>query len=177
MKRIKTAFIAFGLLAALTACGNNLVVPDNNEGVNTENISNKRSLGTRANDGDRTFEKITTQVEDEMRSRMEALGFTEISVEVEYNNDKGYEAEIERDGNEPMQAKVDDEINGVLLRGGEAFKQIVTKAEKLNLTSESNDQEVIKQVLEAFDLSEDYVEFDVEIKFNDGKKIDVEDKK
>ena len=179
MKRIKMFIVVFGLLAALTACGNNNsnVPNDNNDGVHTENTSNNRDVGTRTSDGDRVADKYTSQVEDEMRAKMDELGFSEISVEVKYNNDQEYEAEIDQDKNEPIRGKVDDELNGVLLRGGEAFNHIIDRAEKLNLSSESNDQEVIKQVLEVFDLPKDYVEFEFEIEYNDGKKLEVEDRK
>ncbi|MEI3611845.1 YusW family protein [Pseudogracilibacillus sp. SO30301A] len=178
MKRIKMFIVVFGLLTVLTACGNNNSnVPNNNDGVHTENTSNNRDVGMRTNDGDRVADEYTSQAEDEMQAKMDELGLSEISVEVKYNNDQEYEAEIDQDENEPIRGKVDDELNGVLLRGGEAFNHIVDRAEKLNLTTESNDQEIIKQVLEVFDLPEDYVEFEFEIEFNNGKKIEVEDRK
>ena len=76
-----------------------------------------------------------------------------------------------------MEAKVEDDLNNAFLQGKDAFDHIFERAKKLEITNESSDQDVIKQVLQSFDLPKDYTEFEIEITFNDGKKLDVEDRK
>src|SRR5690625_4311010 len=117
------------------------------------------------------------QDDDDMRTKMEELNFTEISLEVQYQDRKEYEAEIDADPNEPIEAEVEDELNNVYLRGKEAFDELFPKVKKLNLTSKSSKQEIIEQIIEAFELPADYVDFDVEIRFKDGVKKDIEDRK
>ena len=120
----------------------------------------------------------TMQNDDEyMREKMAELNFSEIEIDVEYQGGKEFEAEIDQDRNEPILAEVEDDLNNVYLRGREAFDHIFEKAKKLDLTSNSSKQEVIDQVLNAFDLPNDYIKIEVEIDFDDGKKLNVEDRK
>ncbi len=118
------------------------------------------------------------QNDDEyMREKMAELNFSEIEIDVEYQGGKEYEAEIDLDRNEPILAKVEDDLNNVYLRGREAFDHIFERASKLDLTSNSTKQQVIDQVLDVFNLPNDYIKLDVEIEFDDGKKVDIEDRK
>ena len=120
----------------------------------------------------------TMQNDDEyMREKMAELNFSEIEIDVEYQGGKEFEAEIDQDRNEPILAEVEDDLNNAFLQGKDAFDHIFERAKKLEITNESSDQDVIKQVLQSFDLPKDYTEFEIEITFNDGKKLDVEDRK
>ncbi|AXI00128.1 hypothetical protein DV702_10610 [Sporosarcina sp. PTS2304] len=114
---------------------------------------------------------------DTMKVDMDQLSFKEIKVEVSYGKDREYEAEIEQDDNEPFEAKIEDEVNGVYLQGQEAFNDLYPRAEQLQLTKDSTKEETIEQVLQAFDLESSYEKFEVEIRFHDGSKLDVEDRK
>ena len=181
MKTIRIIFASIVLMIALSACGtNNQGGTDNNNTENSENTLNTTEdiqPDTMTNDEDDTFDYNRTQDDDYMRSKMEELNFNEISVEVIYQDGKEYEAEIDQDRNEPMEAKVEDDLNNAFLQGKDAFDHIFERAKKLEITNESSDQDVIKQVLQSFDLPKDYTEFEIEITFNDGKKLDVEDRK
>lgn len=126
----------------------------------------------------RNVDNTPMQNDDEyMREKMAELNFSEIEIDVEYRGGKEYEAEIDQDRNEPILAKVEDDLNNVYLRGREAFDHIFERASKLDLTSNSTKQQVIDQVLDVFNLPNDYIKMDVEIKFDDGKKIDIEDRR
>lgn len=126
----------------------------------------------------RNVDNTPMQNDDEyMREKMAELNFSEIEIDVEYQGGKEYEAEIDQDRNEPILAKVEDDLNNVYLRGREAFDHIFERASKLDLTSNSTKQQVIDQVLDVFNLPNDYIKMDVEIKFDDGKKIDIEDRR
>ena len=181
MKTIRIIFASIVLMTALSACGtNNQGGTDNNNTENSENTLNTTEdiqPDTMTNDEDDTFDYNRTQDDDYMRSKMEELNFNEISVEVIYQDGKEYEAEIDQDRNEPMEAKVEDDLNNAFLQGKDSFDHIFERSKKLEITNESSDQDVIKQVLQSFDLPKDYTEFEIEITFNDGKKLDVEDRK
>ena len=119
----------------------------------------------------------TSESSTDMQSDMDELSFQEIELEISYGNDREYEAEIEQDENEPIKAKVEDELNDVYLKDQEAFDDLYPKVKNLDLTKDSSKQETIDSILNAFDLQADYEKFEVEIKFNDGSKLDVEDRK
>lgn len=181
MKTIRIIFASIVLMIALSACGNNNQGgTDNNNTENSENTLNTTEdiqPDTMTNDEDDTFDYNRTQDDDYMRSKMEDLNFNEISIEIIYQDGKEYEVEIDQDRNEPMEAKVEDDLNNAFLQGKDAFDHIFERAKKLEITKENSDQDVIKQVLQSFNLPEDYTEFEIEITFNDGKKLDVEDRK
>ena len=126
---------------------------------------------------DATTDSSTDSATGDMQADMDKLSFKEIEVEVSYGNDKEYEAEIEQDENEPIKAKVEDELNEVYLKGQEAFDDLYSKVKNLDVTKDSSQQETIDSVLNAFNLQADYEKFEVEIKFNDGSKLEVEDRK
>src|SRR5690625_5027975 len=112
-----------------------------------------------------------------MESKMNELDFYEFSLEVSYGKNQEFEVTIDKDRNEPIEAEVEDELKNEFLQGRDAFDYIFERVEKLEITSDSERQNVIDKMLEAFDLSADYTEFDLEIDFNDGKQLDIEDRK
>lgn len=175
MKRISVVFSVFFLMNLLVACtstdpNKNSSTPNNaSQDTTTNNETESNSLK-----GEPTN---SSNEQEEMKSQMEKLDFSEIEIEISYGNNQEYEAEIEQDKNQPIEAKVEGELNNKFLRGKEAFDSIYSKAKKLTLTKDSSDQETIKQVLQAFDLGNDYNKFEIEITFNGGSKLDVEDRK
>ncbi|MCJ7839795.1 YusW family protein [Lederbergia sp. NSJ-179] len=178
MKRIFLVFYSLVLIGFLGAC-------QSGGGINGTNKAqdNTNEQGKDTNDHDSVNDSTTTDQtndsddQEQMKSQMDKLDFAEIEMEISYGKDQEYEAEIEQDKNRPIEAKVEDEINNEFLKGKEAFDSIYTKAEKLTLTKDSSDQETIDQVLNAFGLDKDYEKFEVEITFNDGSRLDVEDRK
>lgn len=107
----------------------------------------------------------------------EATGhsFTKFDLEVEYDKDVKYEADFEAEGN--GEAEIEDDLNEVSLKGDEAYTELSPLLEQLNFDSNSDDQEVMTQVLEVFGLQDDYKEFELEVTFEDGTKKKYEDKR
>ncbi|WP_053073689.1 YusW family protein [Bacillus sp. LL01] len=101
--------------------------------------------------------------------------FTKFDLEVEYDKDVKYEAEYEAEGN--GEAEIEDDLNEVSLKGDEAYTELSPLMEQLNIDSNSDDQEVITQVMEVFGLQDDYKEFELEVTFEDGTKKKYEDKR
>lgn len=117
----------------------------------------------------------TTQDTDDKNEKMEQLEFAEIDLDVEYDDNKDYNAEIEKKSSGEYKSELEDELNNQYLKGDEAFNHIYPMAEKLNINSDSTKEEVIKEILQAFELEENYREFEVEIIFHNGTKVEFED--
>lgn len=174
MKRL--AIFSFAILLAffMTACSND---SNGNDNPNASQPNLEENQNSEVTDNENTSSNNATSDKEEMKSKMDELEFSEIDVEVSYGKNQEYEAAIEQDKNRPIEAEVEDELNDVYLQGKEAFDDIYSKAKTLNLSSAASDEEVIDQVLKAFDLKSDYEKFEVEIKFNDGTELEVTDKK
>ena len=61
-------------------------------------------------------------------------------------------------------------LNKHEVHGDEAMKELTPILEKLTFTKDSSDEEVIQEVTKAFNLKDDYEEFDLEVVFDDGTK-------
>lgn len=101
--------------------------------------------------------------------------FTKFELEVEYDNNVKYEADYEAEGN--GEAEIEDDLNEVSLKGDEAYTELSPRLEQLNFDSNSDDQEVISQVMEVFGLQDDFKEFELEVTFEDGTKKKYEEKR
>lgn len=179
MKHIFLITVSTLLIGVLAACGNSNQDQFNTNADNTgeQNTDNQNVDDTNNTNPNNTDEQQLETDQDYMKSKMDSLDFSEIEIEISYGKDKEYEAEIEQDKNQPIKAKVEDEINTEYAKGKKAFDNIYSKIENLSLTKNSDDQEAIDQILKAFDLPKDYKKFELEITFNDGSKLDVEDRK
>src|SRR5699024_12484996 len=106
-----------------------------------------------------------------MKSKMDELDYVDFELEVDYGQDKEYEAEIEqKEGN--VKADLEDEINGEDLNGQEAFDKIYPLVDKLTISKDTEKEDVIEEVLEVFDLDDDYRELELEFTFSDGVKTE-----
>lgn len=171
MKRIMMVLMFITLVGFITACGNN---------QNTENdeIDQQDDDAIETNSTAETPEQTDDSDSQEYKkSKMEALPFVEFNLEVEYANNQEYEAEIDQHKNEWISANVEDELNNVFLQGREAFDEIYPRIETLDVSMDSDQTELITQTLEAFDLPTDYKKFELEVEFNDGRELEIEDKK
>ncbi|GKV57277.1 hypothetical protein NCCP2222_32240 [Sporosarcina sp. NCCP-2222] len=166
MKGIYIALISL-MVISLAACGSDQNDPSAEEG--TTNVPASQPNDTTTTD--------KTSDTDQIKADMDKLSFQEIEVEISYGKDKEYEAEIEQDQNEPIKAKIEDEVNQIYLNGQEAFDDLYPKVQQFDLSNESTKEETINQVLKVFNLQADYEKFEVEITYNEGSKLDVEDRK
>lgn len=185
MKRLVITGVSVMALA-LAGCGTNAKddkVEENSNAANPpveqplEPATDETNQNTDGAVPDTTTDSSTDSATGDMQANMDKLSFKEIELDVSYGKDKEYEAEIEQDENEPIKAKVEDELNEIYLKGQEAFDDVYSKVKNLDVTKDSSQQETIDRILEAFNLQADYEKFEVEIKFNDGSKLEVEDRK
>ncbi|MGD7055197.1 YusW family protein [Sutcliffiella horikoshii] len=101
--------------------------------------------------------------------------FTKFDLEVEYEDGVNYEAEYEAEGN--GEAEIEDNINEVSLKGDEAYTELSPRLEQLKFDNSAEQQEVVAQVLEVFELKDDFKEFELEVTFEDGTVKKYEEKK
>lgn len=180
-------FLSALLLALfLVACGQDDVEPteptveDSTEGEsnNTEDDQSTDDEEMTEDEGSSNDTDVSGEAKDhsDMKGMMEELNFTEIELEIDYGKDQEYAAEIERHSDGDIEAELEDEINGRDIDDDlEAFNVIYPLVKKLDIDQQTDKQDVIDQVLEAFDLEASYEEFEVEIKFEDGTKLSFED--
>ena len=93
--------------------------------------------------------------------------FAEFNLDVDYSPTVKYEASLEKDV-DGYEAQIEDEVNNENLRGNKAFDKLNPILEKLKFDSTTPNEEVIEEVLTAFGLENNFVEFDLDVLFSDG---------
>ncbi|QFF98052.1 hypothetical protein PB01_04035 [Psychrobacillus glaciei] len=178
----KTTSLAGTMLATallLGACGSNPNA-DNNGTENTSTTTDSgMTNGTDTSDSTTTGSGSSVTLGDDgtsMKQNMDELDYAEFELEVDYGKNKEYELEIEQD-NGIVEAKLEDELNNVNLKGQEAFDEIYPRLKKLTISKDTSKEDAIQQALDVFDLEKDYVKFDMEITFQDNTKASFEDGK
>ncbi|WP_338472621.1 YusW family protein [Niallia sp. XMNu-256] len=167
MKQFLFMFLSVICIAILAACGGQTNETDNA----ADHAVQQNGKGEATNINDPTPIHNTTD-QYEMKSQMAKLDFSEIDLEVTYPEQKEYEAEINYDNSGAIGGEVDDDLNNQRLRGKDAFDNIYQKVKNLAISKNTNERDAIDQVLSSFDLPADYTEFDLDIVFNDGTKLE-----
>lgn len=181
MRKIIALCSALMFSVALTACGQ--ATDDTNDQLEKEQTQGEIDNSTADpadNSGQGTVknkaEADEAEHQEDMKKMMASLDFKEVDIEVTYGKDKTFEIEIEHNGDGLIEAKVEDEVNGLDIEDDlQAFNHIFSDVKKLTIDRSMEKQDVIDQVLKGFDLSADYVKFKAEFKFDDGTKLSFED--
>ncbi|MFJ7975438.1 YusW family protein [Peribacillus sp. JNUCC 23] len=160
-KSLQVLFVSFAALILLAACGNKNEV---------DNPPAEEKAG-QTNSGNANVEQDQIQ-NTELASKGK---FKEFELGVEYAGDKEYSVDYDTLGD--MEASIEDEINGEHIYGDDAMSQLNTKFEQLTFTKDTSDNEVIKEVLQVFNLDENYQEFELDVHFDDGTKKEYKNKK
>ncbi len=140
------------------------------DGTNETNGTNA-GTATNANQG----EAVADQ--NDMQKKMDELDYADFDLDIEYADHKDYEAELEKNSNNTVEAKIEDSLNNVKKKGSEAFDELYPLVKQLTINQQTSKEDAIKEVLDVFGLPADYTEFDMEIKFKDGTKIEFDDRK
>lgn len=93
--------------------------------------------------------------------------FSNFELDVEYANNLSYEVEFiqEETG---VRAKVEDELNNVYLSGDEAKNNVMSTLESLTFDENTEDSEIVIQILTAFDLTDDFIKMELEVRYDTG---------
>ena len=183
---------AMFIVLFLAACGDDVTDTDTNENndVSTleDDAENTEEQEQVADDDEAVNEAVEKQEDnnideseqaedqDDMKKMMEDVNFDEIEIEISYGSDQEYEVEIERHDNGDVKAEIEDELTGEDIDNDlEAFNKLYPLVKQLEMEQATDKEDVIQQVLDVFDLEDDYEEFEVEIKFDDGTELSYED--
>lgn len=178
-------FLSITLLSfVLVACGGNTDGEDqsDNGSTNESTTTEDNTDDTQQEETDQADDQTTDDDQDsageadDMMQKMDELDYKDFELAVDYGQDKEFEADIEQKNN-GVEADLEDDINGENLNAEAAFDKIYPNVEKLNIDKDTDKEDAIAQVLEAFELDDNYEEFELEIKFKDGNKIEFEDRK
>lgn len=167
MRKIGALSVAGTLSLLLVGCG------AEGEQVN-EGAVVQEEIGT--TDASNTEQSANASNPLDMQEMMDELEYAEFELEVEYAGDTEYEVEIEQKNVGTVKARIEDSLNHVEKNGADAISELQPLVQKLTITKESNRDEVISEVLTTFNLPTEYTNFDLEITFNDGTKVEFEDK-
>lgn|SRR5690625_224651 len=177
MKRMILFLGMLVLSLVLVACGGNDDADNQSDNMGEDNTAEESEQ--EADDSaveDDTESDSDTADSDDMNEKMDELDYVDFELEVDYGQDKEYEAEIEqKNGN--VKADLEDEINGEDLNGQEAFDKVYPLVEQLTIDKDTEKEDAISEVLDVFDLEDNYTKFELEITFSDGVKMEFEDRK
>ena len=180
MKKMNIFISITALSFVLAACGNNA---NDKEQVTDKPVTQGASNGTTDNQDTATTNETNTNVgantstQDDMQKKMDEIDYTDFSLSVDYANHQEYEAELEENSHNSVEAEIDDTINNVKKKGPDAFNELYPIVKQLTITQQTSKADVLQEVMEAFNLPADYQEFELEIRFKDGTKIEFEDRK
>ena len=93
--------------------------------------------------------------------------FAEFNLDVDYSPNVKYDASFEKDV-DGIEASIEDQVNNINLRGNEAYDRLNPILEKLTFDASTPNEQVIEQVLAAFGLDTNYVEFELDVLYTDG---------
>ena len=93
--------------------------------------------------------------------------FTEFSLDVDYSATKEFEVDYENDES-GVEASYKDDVNNEKLYGNDAYGKIESMFKSFKFDKNTPEDEVISEVLKAFNLPEDYQQFELEVHFADG---------
>ncbi|KQU25241.1 hypothetical protein ASG65_16070 [Bacillus sp. Leaf13] len=151
-KTIKVLSLPFAAMLVMAGCGE-----DNDEVKNPPVEENENQAVTNSETGTDNNKKLP-------------FTFKDFQLEVDYaGNDNEYEAEYDAMGVQ-TEASIDDQLNKHEVHSEEAMEELTPILEKLTFTKDSSDDEVIQDVTKAFNLKDDYEEFDLEVTYDDGTK-------
>ncbi|WP_050615221.1 YusW family protein [Bacillus testis] len=146
-------------MAALVGCNNN-----NNDQNVDKNPTSTNQNGNAANNGNGT---TTNNQTNQTGTATQNMPFTSFDLDVDYSNFKSFEVDYENE-DDGLSVKVEDEINNRTLRGDEALQELQNKFQHYTFDKNTDTDTVIKEVLDSFDLKNDFKKFDLEITYSDG---------
>ena len=105
------------------------------------------------------------------------LGFYKFDLEIESDDDDELEVEFEVYRSGEMKAEFEIEVGDrkeMELEGQAALDKLLPILKKLDIDASMSQQQIVERVIDAFDWNYGYDEFELEVKFLDGSRIDFE---
>lgn len=187
MKKMNMFISVTALSFVLVACGSNAndngdnqVSEESNQGtVNGMSGQNDLSVTNEAdkNTDSATEQNVNTSNQDDMQKKMDEIEYADFGLSVDYVRHQEYEAELEKNSDNSVEAEIEDTLNNVKKKGSDAFNELFPLVKQLTITQQTSKADAIQEVMSVFNLPTGYEEFELEIRFKDGTKIEFEDRK
>ncbi|MBS4194958.1 YusW family protein [Lederbergia citri] len=180
MKIVYTTLLGATLVFGIAACSNDPSVDNHpkEQVVPTESSKNANTPDDKSidNSGNKSVGNVAN--DQNAAEKMKELNFTNFDLEVQYDNDLDFDFEYEqRSDNGEYKAEMKDRINDRELKGMEAFSLIYTQLKDLDINTNTPKEDVIQNILQRLNLSDNYKSFDLEYILKDGSKIEIKDNK
>lgn len=107
--------------------------------------------------------------------RGQGYGFTQFDLSIDVDGKDAIEADYDVD-KEETEAEFENKLNNVKLDDKEAIDELHLLFMDIRLTSETTDEEAIDNILQWFEI-DTYSKFDLEVEFDDGTKLNINDTK
>lgn len=161
---MKTRFlfiILIGLFTILTGCNG-----DENQVADAQEQAQQADDALEEDDNDRDDMDVEKETVTN-RPAESPFSFTHFDLDIDYNEDVDFEVEYEDERNE-MEAEIKNDLANEHLKGDEAYSKLEPIFEQFKFDQNTPDDDVISEVLKAFDLDNNFHKFELEVKFNDG---------
>ncbi|KGR76016.1 YusW family protein [Ureibacillus manganicus] len=138
-----------------------------NEKQNTEEANREITQeDTEAVNNQHANERI--EVKDNGEEEISALTqYTNFELNVQYANDISFEVGYVND-EKGITAEISDEVNDVHLSGEDAKNSLIKNFEELNFDENTDESEIIIQILTTFNLSDDFTNLYLKVKYHTG---------
>lgn len=156
MKLLRILFIGLFSMVLLTAC----------------NLDGDPEDETRM--GDDTLENLVEETKEdeeefEITEAEVPFIFTDFELDVNIDNDKDIEFEVEFQREDNMiKAEYEDEVAGVKLKGEAAYEKIKPLLEALKIDENTTEEDTIQEVIDVFEIPENFEDLELKIEFSDG---------
>ena len=97
------------------------------------------------------------------------FAFSSFSLDVDYGVNKNVEVDYESEAS-GVEASYDNDLSNEKLTGNEAYDKLEPIFKNFTFDATTANDEVIAEVLKAFDLQNDYKEVEIEIRYADGSE-------
>ncbi|WP_432363514.1 YusW family protein [Sporosarcina sp. UB5] len=152
---MKIIMLVFCAVLVLGACGNG----NKNAGNQNQNEGNATTSNTNANGS---------------ATQRNGYSFNEFDLDIDVDGKNAIDVEYEV--NRPDESKYVNTLTNLNLRGQEASDKLDEFFTKMMLTKDMTDKDVMDRIMEWFALDA-YTEFDLEVDFDDGTILNIEDRK
>ncbi|MEG0471662.1 MAG: YusW family protein [Solibacillus sp.] len=109
---------------------------------------------------------VQTEANTNNTTTVSPFNFSSFSLDVDYSIDDSFEVDYAHKEH-GVEASIEDR-NNKEIKGDEAYSKLEPLLKSFKFTSASTDEDVISEVLKAFELDDNYHEIEVEIHFSDG---------
>lgn len=135
-----------------------LLNPDHMENYANEQIASKNVMGN-----------------NNMAEKMDQLNYKKFELEIDYL-DMEYEFELNKRRDGTVDAELFDPINQKKEHGQAAFDSLYPNLKKLKIKQNMGKKDVIKAILETFDLPLNYKKAELDIIYKDGTEAEFKDR-